>query len=60
MEKLITIDPDKFRPKTLQLAEREGIRIEKGATLTPEYILKNKEWIEKYMSFFSAYPDLFK
>ena len=59
MAKLITIDPDKFRPKTLQLAEKEGIRIEKGAILTPEYILKNKEWIEKYMSFFSAYPDLF-
>lgn len=59
MEKLITIDPDRFRPKDAQLAERDGIIIDKGAVLTEDYLLKHRDLIEKYVSFWSAYPDLF-
>ena len=59
MEKLIKIDPDKFKPAELQTAEREGIKIEKGVTLTSEYLESIERLLRKYVTFFTAYPDLF-
>ena len=38
---------------------REGIQIEKGVILTEDRINKNYELYTKYISFFTAYPDLF-
>ena len=38
---------------------REGIQIEKGVILTENRINKNYELYTKYISFFTAYPDLF-
>lgn len=38
---------------------REGIQIEKGTILTENRIEENYELYTKYISFFTAYPDLF-
>lgn len=44
---------------SIQVAERRGVRLEKGVVLTTDYLIKNEDWIRKYMEFFTAYPDLF-
>lgn len=49
--KLETTKPDWFL--------KDGIPIEKGRIITEEYVLQNRAWIEKYLNFFLAYPDLF-
>ncbi len=38
---------------------RDGIEIDKGAVLTTEYVEKNRDLFEEYLTFFSAYPDIF-
>lgn len=38
---------------------REGIKIDKGVILTEDRIMENYELFTQYMSFFTAYPDLF-
>lgn len=43
----------------IQKAERENIPLDKGVVLTKDYLEKNVKLIEKYMEFFTAYPDLF-
>lgn len=44
---------------SIQVAERRGVKLEKGVVLTTDYLIKNENWIRKYMEFFTAYPDLF-
>lgn len=44
---------------SIQVAERRGVKLEKGVVLTTDYLIKNESWIRKYMEFFTAYPDLF-
>lgn len=41
------------------IPNRDGIELEKGAVLTEDYLQKNRKEIEKIMSLFSVYPDLF-
>lgn len=43
----------------IQKAERENIPLDKGVVLTKDYLEKNVKLIERYMEFFTAYPDLF-
>lgn len=38
---------------------RQGIELEKGVSLTTEWLEQHQELIEKYMNYFTAYPDLF-
>lgn len=56
---LINIDPDRFKPINAQDMTREGIMIDKGAVLTSDYIETHRDLIEKYVKFFTSYPDLF-
>lgn len=59
MKPFISINPDKYKVQSDDSSLRDGIRIEKGVTLTSDWILEHRELIEKYLSFFSAYPDIF-
>lgn len=56
---LITIQPDKFKTADADLSLKEGIRLEKGAVLTADYLARHEDLLKKYIEFFSAYPDLF-
>lgn len=38
---------------------RDGIVLEKGVTLTGDFLEKNESLVQKYIQFFSVYPDLF-
>lgn len=40
-------------------AERDGIELEKGAVITNEYLERNKSDLEKWVNFFTAYPDIY-
>jgi len=59
MKSLTSIKLGLFKPKDADIAKREGIRIDKGAVLTPDYLETIEELLKKYISFFTAYPDLF-
>lgn len=59
MKPFISIDPDRFKLATEDQSQKEGIHIEKGATLTADYVEAHQKLIERYISFFTAYPDLF-
>lgn len=41
------------------LIERDGIRVEKGAVLTPDYINLHRRKFEHLCEIFSAYPDIY-
>ena len=56
---LMHIDPERFRPADAELAQRENIAIDKGAVLTGTYLESIETLLQKYISFFCAYPDLF-
>lgn len=55
----ITVDPERFSPDLTNQAKREGIKIDKGSTLTSEYLEKHRDLLEKYIDYFTAYPDMF-
>ena len=38
---------------------REGIPIEKGVVLTESFLIEHEELIQRYMEYFTAFPDLF-
>ena len=59
MEKLITVDPSRFIVDDSDATLRDGVRLEKGAVLTPDFVMDNKDLIEHYLSYWSAYPDRF-
>ena len=43
----------------VERAERDGIELEKGATITNEYLKKNQKMLEKWVNLFTAYPDYY-
>ena len=43
----------------LQIYKRENIPLDKGSVLTEDFLVKNEQLIQKYMNFFTAYPDIF-
>ena len=43
----------------IEVVERDGIPIEKGITLTREYLDANQELFTKYLNLWLLYPDLF-
>ena len=59
MERLTSVKLNLFKPKDADIAQREGIKIDKGAILTSQYLEKIEGLLRKYISFFTAYPDLF-
>lgn len=40
-----------------KIGKREDIVIEKGVVLTEHYLEENQPLLEKYMNYFTAYPD---
>ena len=59
MNKKIFKERNIFDKEIMQRGEREGIEIEKGAILTPTYLIEHEELFRKYCDFFTAYPDIF-
>ena len=43
----------------VQVYKREDIILEKGVALTEQYLQDIQKLLERYMSFFTAYPDIF-
>lgn len=43
----------------VQVYKRENIPLEKGVVLTEQYLTSIQDLLEKYMNFFTAYPDIF-
>ena len=43
----------------IERAERDGIELEKGAVITNEYLERNREDLEKWINYFTAYPDIY-
>ena len=43
----------------VQVYKREDIPLEKGVVLTEQYLISIQDLLEKYMNFFTAYPDIF-
>ena len=43
----------------MEVAEREGIELEKGAVLTNKYLTKYEEDLKKWIDLFTAYPDYY-
>lgn len=59
MSKKIFKERNIFDKEIMQRGEREDIEIEKGAILTPAYLIEHEELFRKYCDFFTAYPDIF-
>ena len=43
----------------IERAERDGIELEKGAVITNEYLERNRSDLERWVNFFTAYPDIY-
>lgn len=43
----------------IQIYKRENVPLEKGVVLTEDFLVKNEALFQKYVQFFTAYPDLF-
>ena len=43
----------------VQIYKREDIILEKGVALTEQYLTSIQQLLERYMNFFTAYPDLY-
>ena len=43
----------------IERAEREGIELEKGAVITNEYLERHRVELEKWVNFFTVYPDIY-
>ena len=43
----------------IERAEREGIELEKGAVITNEYLERHRAELEKWVNFFTVYPDIY-
>ena len=52
MEGLTSVKLNLFKPKDADIAQREGIKIDKGAILTSQYLEKIEGLLRKYISFF--------
>lgn len=45
--------------EVIQVQKKDGIPLEKGVTLTEQFVRKNYNVISDYINYFMAYPDLF-
>lgn len=43
----------------IERAEREGIELEKGATITSEWLERHRNMLEQWVNLFTAYPDYY-
>ena len=53
------ISPDGVRFNTQNKLYRDGIELEKGVVLTPDFLERNEDLIANTIEIFSAYPDIF-
>ena len=58
-DKVITLRALNRTESDVQVYKREDIVLEKGVALTEPYLDSIRKLLEKYMSFFTAYPDIF-
>ena len=49
------LTPNEF----VERAERDGIELEKGATITNEYLERHYDELCRWVNFFTAYPDIY-
>ena len=53
------IDPNSARFNTQDKLYKDGIELEKGVVLTPDFLERNEDLIANTIEIFSAYPDIF-
>ena len=53
------IDPESARFNTQDKLYKDGIELEKGVVLTPDFLERNEDLIANTIEIFSAYPDIF-
>ena len=56
--KILEKREDLFNDSMIQKGMRDGIELEKGVVLTPDFVEAHQDLIEKYTQFFLAYPDV--
>ena len=53
------LDPTKVQFNTEDKLYRDGIELEKGVVITPEFLERNQDLIAESIQLFTAYPDVF-
>ena len=53
------IDPESLRFNTQEKLYHGGIELEKGVVITPHFLEKNQDFLQKCFQLFSVYPDVF-
>lgn len=53
------INPDSVRFNTQSKLYKDGIELEKGVVITPDFLERNEDLIADSIQIFSAYPDIF-
>ena len=53
------LDPTKVQFNTQDKLYRDGIELEKGVVITPEFLERNQDLIADSIQLFTAYPDVF-
>lgn len=60
MGEIITLcSPDRSDFTSNQILYRDGIVLEKGVIISPEFLERNEELLQQYYQSFSAYPDIY-
>jgi hypothetical protein len=52
-------DPDSLQFNTQDKLYHDGIELEKGVVITPDFLERNEDLIADSIQLFSAYPDVF-
>lgn len=52
-------EPKPFSFNVKEKIYRQGIELEKGVIITPEWLEKNENLLQEYWQIFSAYPDIY-
>ena len=53
------LDPSRIQFNTEDKLYRDGIELEKGVVITPEFLERNQDLIAESIQLFTAYPDVF-
>lgn len=57
---IITLrSPERSGFNSSSILYRDGIVLEKGVVITQPFLEKNEELLQKYLNFFSVYPDVY-
>ena len=58
-KKIILNARQQLMSEQVERAERDGIELEKGATITNEWLEKHYEMLKRWVTLFTAYPDYY-